>query len=277
MPVVRMMCCKILRSLDRVFGLEFVKCLCIGAPSKDPARFVSLGFGIFEKQEAQEYKRVPKKQTTTLVLGGEASHGVGAVELQGVALWFVRVAALVKLSLAVPGHPDLYPTILALALEAVLDHALAPDPVAPVFVEEGFLDFRALLELCDLLKAAVKPVARERMTRMPGRDGRGGPVGRMPGWGERLGRVRGAGRLSPCRLLWFVGGKGGCAPFSPCSLRWDWRWWVRMAGGLEEGMWSLLVGVPQQAFARCLHGRLSAVASEVCKFLYYFWGVHGPW
>ena len=55
----------ILRSLDRVFVFEFVKCLCIGAPSKDPARFVDLGFWIFEKQEEQEYKRDPKKQTTT--------------------------------------------------------------------------------------------------------------------------------------------------------------------------------------------------------------------
>ena len=48
-------------SLDRVFVFEFVKCLCIGAPAKDPAqRFVNLGFGIFEKQEEQENKRVPK-------------------------------------------------------------------------------------------------------------------------------------------------------------------------------------------------------------------------
>ena len=62
-----MKCCKIPQSLDRVFVLEFVKCLCIGAPSKDPARFVDLEFWIFEKQEAQEYKRVSKKQTTTFV------------------------------------------------------------------------------------------------------------------------------------------------------------------------------------------------------------------
>ena len=49
--------------LDRVFVFEFVKCLCIGAPSKDPAqRFVDLGFGIFEKQED---KRVSKSKTTT--------------------------------------------------------------------------------------------------------------------------------------------------------------------------------------------------------------------
>ena len=42
-----------------------MKSLCIGAPSKDPARFVDLGFLIFEKEKEQEYKRVPKKQTTT--------------------------------------------------------------------------------------------------------------------------------------------------------------------------------------------------------------------
>ena len=50
-----MKCCKILRSLDRVFVFKFVKCLCIGALSKDPARFVDSGFVIFLKQEAQEY------------------------------------------------------------------------------------------------------------------------------------------------------------------------------------------------------------------------------
>ena len=57
--------CKILRSLDRGFVFEFVKCLCIDAPSKDPARLVDLGFSIFEKQEAQKYKKVSKKKTTT--------------------------------------------------------------------------------------------------------------------------------------------------------------------------------------------------------------------
>ena len=46
--------CKILRSLNRVFVFEIV--LCIGAPSKDPARFVDLGFGILRYKEAQEYK-----------------------------------------------------------------------------------------------------------------------------------------------------------------------------------------------------------------------------
>ena len=80
-----MKCCMILRSLDRVFVFEFVKCLCIGAPSKDPARFVDLGFWIFEKQEEQEYKRVPKKQTTTphfifLIIG--SSHKVAFLQNQ---------------------------------------------------------------------------------------------------------------------------------------------------------------------------------------------------
>ena len=76
-----------------------------------------------------------------------ASDAVGAVELKGVALWFVQGAALIKLSSVVPGHPDVYPTVLALAQEAVVDRALAPDPVAHVVVAEGLLDLRALLEL----------------------------------------------------------------------------------------------------------------------------------
>ena len=46
--------CKILRSPNRVFVFEVV--LCIGAPSKDPARFVDLGFWILRNKEAQEYK-----------------------------------------------------------------------------------------------------------------------------------------------------------------------------------------------------------------------------
>ena len=46
--------CKILQSLNRVFVFEIV--LCIGAPSKDPARFVDLGFGILRTKEAQGYK-----------------------------------------------------------------------------------------------------------------------------------------------------------------------------------------------------------------------------
>ena len=46
--------CKTLRSLNRVFVFEIV--LCIGAPSKDPARFADLGFWILRNKEAQEYK-----------------------------------------------------------------------------------------------------------------------------------------------------------------------------------------------------------------------------
>ena len=44
------------------------------------------------------------------------------------------------------------------------------------------------------------------MTRMPGLGGRGGPAGRMPGLGQRLAQVWGGGSLSPCRLIWYVGG-----------------------------------------------------------------------
>ena len=46
--------CQILRSLNRVFVFQIV--LCIGAPSKDPARFVDLGLWILRNKEAQEYK-----------------------------------------------------------------------------------------------------------------------------------------------------------------------------------------------------------------------------
>ena len=46
--------CKTLRSLNRVFVFEIV--LCIGASSKDPARFVELGFRILRNKEAHEYK-----------------------------------------------------------------------------------------------------------------------------------------------------------------------------------------------------------------------------
>ena len=48
--------------------------------------------------------------SVNLVLGGDASDGLGAVEVQGVALWLVwGAAALVELLLAVPLHPDLHP------------------------------------------------------------------------------------------------------------------------------------------------------------------------
>ena len=72
---------------------------------------------------------------------------MGAGELQGVAFWFVRGAvALVQLLLAVPDHPDLWPPVVPEVVEAVLDCALTPDPVARVVVAEGLLDFRAFLE-----------------------------------------------------------------------------------------------------------------------------------
>ena len=75
---------------------------------------------------------------------GDASDGLGAVELEGVAQWLVRgAAALVELVLAVPGHPDLHPTVGARVLGAVLDRALVPGSVARVVVAGGLLDSRA--------------------------------------------------------------------------------------------------------------------------------------
>ena len=72
---------------------------------------------------------------------------MGAVELQGVAFWFVRgAAALVQLPLAVPDHPDLWPSVVSQVAEAVLDCALTPDPVARVVVAEGLLDLPAFFE-----------------------------------------------------------------------------------------------------------------------------------
>ena len=83
-----------------------------------------------------------------LVVGADAPDGVGAVELQGVALGLVwGAAALVELLLAVPGYPDWHPTVRAQVLEAVLDRSLAPDAVARVVVAEGLLNSRTLLEL----------------------------------------------------------------------------------------------------------------------------------
>ena len=62
-----------------------------------------------------------------LVVGCDTSDGVGAVEIQGAALWFVRSAALVELSLAVPHRPHSHFTVWVRALGAVLDCALAPE------------------------------------------------------------------------------------------------------------------------------------------------------
>ena len=73
---------------------------------------------------------------------------MGVGELHGVASWLVwGASALVLLLLAVPCHPDLDPTIWARVLEAVLDCALTPDPVARVVGAERMLDLRAFLEL----------------------------------------------------------------------------------------------------------------------------------
>ena len=83
-----------------------------------------------------------------LFVGGEAPDGVASLELQAVALWLVRgAAALIELPLAVPCQPYMHPTVWARVLEAVLDSALAPDPVPRVVVAEGLLDSRAPLKL----------------------------------------------------------------------------------------------------------------------------------
>ena len=81
-----------------------------------------------------------------LVLGGDPSNGVGALELQDVALCLVRGTGLVEFGLAVPLHPDLHPAIWAPALEVVSDYDLAPDPVARLVIAVGLLDSRSPLE-----------------------------------------------------------------------------------------------------------------------------------
>ena len=95
----------------------------------------------------------------------------------------------------------------------------------------------------------------------------------MRGWG-------GSGGVGGCRLAVYfglLGARGGRALFAPCSLRWDWRWLDCKGMGLEQGVCTLLVGVPQRDFHRFLHGRLRVVSCEVGEFLYCFWGVCGPW
>ena len=144
------------------------------------ARFVdSLFFATPKSKRVLMYAR-PTGRTRDLL--------VGAVELQGVALWLVRGAALVKLSVAVPGHPDLHPTIWARAMEAVLYCALAPDQVPHVVVAEGLLNSRALLELSvcfGLGRCLWREGGSQRCLVRLG----GGPAGQTLGWGERLGRV----------------------------------------------------------------------------------------
>ena len=70
----------------------------------------------------------------TLLSGVTRRKGLGAGELQGFALCLVRSVGLVELGLALPLQQDLQPTVWALALEAVLDWALASDPVARLVV-----------------------------------------------------------------------------------------------------------------------------------------------
>ena len=68
-----MKCCMILRSLDRVFVFDFVKCLCIGATSKDPAqRFVDLGLGFSRNKRNKRTREFPSRKPQQR---GESFHG----------------------------------------------------------------------------------------------------------------------------------------------------------------------------------------------------------
>ena len=142
-----------------------------------------------------------------LVFREDTSDGVGAVGLQGVALWIVRGAAsLVQLLMAVPLHLILHPTLWAWVREAVLDCALTPEPSACVVVDERFLDSRGFLELWVRFLAGAVPVAGGRMMSMLRPGERGGPVRRTLGWSGRSRLVRGVRRLLTCRPLLSVRG-----------------------------------------------------------------------
>ena len=81
-----------------------------------------------------------------------------------------------------------------------------------------------------MLRAEAVPEMGERMTRLSGRRGLGGPAGRTPGGGGG-GAVVGEARA----VLWglagyplaaffgLLGARGGCASFPSCSLWPVWR------------------------------------------------------
>ena len=72
--------CKILRSLDRVFVFEFV--LRIGAPSKDPARFVDLGFGILRNKRHRSTREFPINKPQHRMGDGHVVHSCGDCEVK---------------------------------------------------------------------------------------------------------------------------------------------------------------------------------------------------
>ena len=162
-------------------------------------------------------------------------------------------------------------------LEAVLDPAFIPDPIARVVIAVGFLDSRARLQFLICVWLWAVHVVGKRMMRTPALCVRGVLAGCLPGWGERLRWVGGGGRLLPWGLLWLVRGVGRCAPSSPRSFPRGWRWWDRERLGLEEAVGNLLVGVPQPGFCQRLRGRLCAFSCVVGDCPHCLWMVRGPW
>ena len=142
-----------------------------------------------------------------LVLKSDALDRLGDVKLKGVALRRVRgAAALVELPLALPGYPDLHRTVRARVVEAVLNRALAPSPVALVVVAKGLLDYRAFFGIVGTLWAVAVPMAGGRLMRMRDPVWNGAPAGRTPDGRGGSGQLRGVARLPPCHLFWSVGG-----------------------------------------------------------------------
>ena len=170
--------------------------------------------------------------------------GRALIELQGLALWLVRSAsALVKFPLAVPLHPDLQPTVWARALEATgsCPHTRSSRPCGRC----GKVDrLSCLFETVGTFRAGAVPVAGGRMMKTLGQAGGGVQWG-----GRRVGPEGrgGCGRVEGCCAAvssGLLGARGRCACFSSRSLRRDWRWWDWGGVGLEEGVSSLLAGVP---------------------------------
>ena len=148
------------------------------------------------------------------------------------------------------------PPVVPLSLEAVLDRALTPDPVACVVVAEGLLDLRTFFEPWVRCGRGLWLVAGGRMMRMPGPGGAvvvvGGRMTRMLGLGSSggSGGMRGVGRLLLFRLGW---GRG--APF--CRL-------VRLGGtggGGAGGAWGWKKGC-----VACWSESLSGGSAGVCIF-----------
>ena len=120
--------CKILRSLNRVFVFEVV--LCIGAPSKGPARFVDLGFFILRNKEAKEYKSSSQEtnHNTNPNLSPPISRTRGAHH-RGQVLWQERPGTpLLLLVVATRGDPE---RVLGITPTHLYGAAPVPGPPLP--------------------------------------------------------------------------------------------------------------------------------------------------